>query len=130
MEYTFKDSTTFFLDGRNMKGAHNEFASYAHGTKGSAVISTSAHSPARCRMFKDQLIEYNWRKPADNMTWAYPQEPRERSPYDIEWEHLMDAIRNDKPYNEVPRGVQASAVTSMGRMAAHTGQVITYDGFM
>ena len=39
----------------------------------------------------------------------------------------MDAVRNDKPYNEVDRGVAASVVTSMGRMAAHTGQEITYD---
>jgi hypothetical protein len=39
----------------------------------------------------------------------------------------MDAIRNNKPYNEVQRGVEASLVTSMGRMAAHTGQVITYE---
>jgi len=44
-----------------------------------------------------------------------------------EWNDLIDAIRNDKPYNEVPFGVQASVVTSMGRMAAHTGQEITYD---
>jgi hypothetical protein len=28
---------------------------------------------------------------------------------------------------EVKRGAEASLVTSMGRMAAHTGQVITYD---
>jgi len=40
---------------------------------------------------------------------------------------LMDAIRHDKPYNEAKRGVQASLVTSLGRMAAHTGQEITYD---
>ena len=39
----------------------------------------------------------------------------------------MAAIRNDKPYNEVKRGVEASLVTSMGRMAALTGQEITYD---
>ena len=39
----------------------------------------------------------------------------------------MDAIRNNKPYNEVKRGVEASLVTSMGRMAAHTGQEITFD---
>ena len=39
----------------------------------------------------------------------------------------MDAIRNDKPYNEVKRGAEASLVTAMGRMAAHTGQVITCD---
>jgi hypothetical protein len=39
----------------------------------------------------------------------------------------MAAIRNDKPYSEVKRGVQASVVTSMGRIAAHTGQEITYE---
>ena len=45
----------------------------------------------------------------------------------MEWDDLVSAIREDKPYNEVERGVMASTVTSMGRMAAHTGQVITLD---
>ena len=45
----------------------------------------------------------------------------------MEWDDLIQAIRQDKPYNEVKRGAEASLVTSMGRMAAHTGQVITYD---
>jgi hypothetical protein len=49
------------------------------------------------------------------------------SPYQIEWDVLIDAIRNDKPHNEVERGVKASLVTSLGRMAAHTGQEITYE---
>ena len=39
----------------------------------------------------------------------------------------MGAIRNNKPYNEVKRGVEASLVSSMGRMAAHTGQEISYE---
>ena len=39
----------------------------------------------------------------------------------------MDAVKNDKPHNEVERGVQASVVTSMGRMAAHIGKEVTYD---
>ena len=30
-------------------------------------------------------------------------------------------------YNEVERGAKASLVTSMGRMAAHTGRIVTYD---
>ena len=47
--------------------------------------------------------------------------------YQVEWDELIDAIRQDKPYNEVKRGAEASLVTSMGRMAAHTGQVVTYD---
>ena len=43
---------------------------------------------------------------------------------------MLDAIRNDKPYNEVNRGVSASLVTSMGRMAAHTRQSVTYDDIL
>ena len=47
-----------------------------------------------------------------------------------EWNDLIDAIRKDKPYNEVKRGVEASLVTSMGRMAAHTGREITYNDML
>lgn len=48
------------------------------------------------------------------------------NPYQNEWNELVAAIKENKPYNEVPRGIQASVVTSMGRMAAHTGQETTY----
>jgi len=119
IEYTFADGTSLMVEGRTIPGCYNEFASYAHGTKGSAVISTAAHSPAKCRIYKDQRIDQG--KPA----WAFPQP--EPNPYQVEWEDLITAIREDRPYNEVERGVIASLVTSMGRMAAHTGQLITYD---
>ena len=49
----------------------------------------------------------------------------EPDPYQVEWDDLITAIRQDKPYNEVKRGAEASLVTAMGRMAAHTGQIIT-----
>ena len=39
----------------------------------------------------------------------------------------MDAIRQDKPYNEVKRGTEASLVVIMGRKAVHTGQSVTFD---
>jgi len=119
VEYTFPDGTKLMLDGRTIAGCHNEFASYAHGSKGAAVISTAAHSPAKCRIYK------GWNLDKENMVWAFRQP--ERSPYQLEWDHLIDAIRNDKPYNEVERGVEASLVTSMGRMAAHTGKLVTRD---
>lgn len=139
VEYTFPDGTKLFMDGRNMAGCHTEFSSYAHGTKGCAVISESGHAPSRARIYKGQVIHQVPRQrrrrgaEADpptrhpDLVWAFPQEPREPNPYDREWEHLMAAIRNDTEFNEVDRGVQASLVTAMGRMAAHTGQVITYD---
>ncbi len=40
---------------------------------------------------------------------------------------FIDAIRNDKPHNEVVRGTKSSLATAMGRMASHTGQIVTYD---
>lgn len=122
VEYTFADGTKLFLDGRNVAGCHDEFASYAHGTKGLGIISTSSHTPAKCRIFKGQNIA------KDDQVWAYSQP--ERNPYQIEWERLIAAIRDNQPHNEVKRGVEASVVTSMGRMAAHTGQVITYDDML
>ncbi|HWQ90953.1 MAG TPA: gfo/Idh/MocA family oxidoreductase, partial [Clostridia bacterium] len=54
----------------------------------------------------------------------------EPNPYQVEWEDLINAIRKNEPYNEVKRGVEASLVTSMGRMAAHTGQVVTYEDIL
>lgn len=119
VEYTFPDGTKLFYQGRNMSGCQNGFASYAHGTKGSAVISTSGHTPGKVRTYKGHLME------GAEPIWRYPQP--EKSPYQLEWDDLIDAIRNNKPYNEVRRGAEASLVTSMGRMAAHTGQVIKYE---
>jgi predicted dehydrogenase len=119
IEYTFDDGAKLFLEGRNIDGCDSEFASYAHGTKGSAIISTASHSPAKCRIYKGQKMVKK------NLTWAYP--PPEQNPYQLEWDHLVEAIRKDHTYNEVKRGVEASLVTSMGRMAAHTGQVVTFE---
>jgi predicted dehydrogenase len=119
VEYTFADGTKLFLYARNIPGCHGEFASYAHGTKGSAVISTYIHTPAKCRIYKG----HNFIK--DNLAWAFPQP--EPSPYQLEWDDLIDAIRNDKPFNEAKRGAQDSLVTAMARRAVHTGQIVTYD---
>ena len=122
VEYTYEDGTKLFYVGRNISGCKGGFSSYVHGTKGSAIVSTRSHSPGRVRTFKGHNMD------ADNMIWAYPQP--EKSPYQIEWDDLIDAIRTDKPYNEAKRGAESSMVSSMGRMAAHTGQVVTWDDIL
>jgi len=119
VEYTFGDGAKLLLYARGTNGCRNEFASYAHGTKGSAVISTYMHTPAKCRIYKGQSLT------ADNLAWSFP--PPEPNPYQLEWDELIDAIRSDKPYNEAKRGTEASLVTLMARRAVHTGQVVTYD---
>ena len=119
VEYTFADGTKLFLDGRTMPGCHEHFASYAHGTKGLALISIGGHSADKCRIFQGQT--------PDNAKTAWKYSQPAISHYRLEWEDLIEAIRQDTPYNESKRGAEASLVASMGRMAAHTGQVITYD---
>jgi predicted dehydrogenase len=127
VEYTYPDGTKLFYYGRNMRGCEGGFSSYAHGTKGSAIISTSSHHPGKVRTFKGHRHDRWLRKasgPNDELIWGPPEEP---SPYQLEWDDLVDAIRQDKPYNEAKRGAEGSLVTSMGRMAAHTGRTVTYE---
>jgi predicted dehydrogenase len=119
VEYTFADGTKLHLEGRTIPGCHQEFASYAHGTRGSAIISANGHTPARSKIFRGHNFVN-----AD-IVWRGPQ--NEPDPYQEEWEHLMTAIRNDRAYNEVRRGAEASLITAMGRLASHTGQVVTRD---
>lgn len=119
VEYTYPDGTKLFFDGRTMLGCRNDMSSVVHGSKGSAIVSTSGHTPGRVRTFEGQ------KQGRREVMWEYPQP--EQNPYRLEWVDFVEAIVNNLPYNEVPRGVEASLVTSMGRMAAHTGQEITYD---
>ena len=118
VEYTFKDGAKLYMHGRTMNGCHGDFASYAHGSKGLGIISQAGHAPAPCKIFKGQSFN-------DPVAWAYPG--RESNPYQDEWNNLMTAIRDNKPFNECERGVKASVVSAMGRFATHTGQEVTYD---
>lgn len=119
VEYTYEDGSKMFFKSRIMSGCENNMSSVVHGTKGSAIVSTSGHSPGKVRTFRGQ------RQVRSDLIWKYPQP--ELNPYQLEWDDLVAAIVNDTPYNEVPRGVEASVVTSMGRMSAHTGQIVTFD---
>jgi hypothetical protein len=122
VEYTFGDGSKLFLEGRNIEGCDQQFASFAHGAKGCAVISTAGHTPCYASTYKGQTYD------KDQQIWAFPQP--EPNPYQLEWDDLIAAIRNNTEYNEVKRGAEASLVASMGRMAAHTGQIITYDDIL
>ncbi len=121
VEYTYPDGSKFFLDGRCMAGCKNIYSSYAHGSKGIAVVSKNGDCGMPSSTYRGQNIT------RANMIWESKVRPDERNPYQNEWNDLIDAIRSDTPYNETASGVKTSLVTSLGRMAAHTGQEITYD---
>ncbi|MBN2577413.1 MAG: Gfo/Idh/MocA family oxidoreductase [Pirellulales bacterium] len=118
VEYTYPDGAVLYFQGRSISGCHDEMATYAYGTKGSAVILDPG-PPAKTRTYKGNHFKKR------ELIWAYP-DPKS-NPYHSEWDDLIDAIRTDKPYNETRRGAEASLVSSMGRMSAHTGQVVTFE---
>ncbi len=124
VEYTYSDGTKFFFDGRCMTGCYDNFSSYIHGTKGSAIVSRTGDCGGPSSIYSGQTPKGSER------TWVSKTPPGEENWYQNEWNDLMDAIRNDQPYNEVERGVTVSVVTSMGRMAAHTGQEITFEAML
>ena len=124
VEYTFADGAKMYMDGRCINGCNDIYSSYAHGSKGMAIVAKHSDCGFPSSTFKGQ----NQQK--SNMLWMSKAIPGQQDPYLNEWNDLMDAIRNNKPYNEVKRGVEASMVTSMGRKAAHTGQEITFEDFL
>ncbi len=121
VEYTFADNTKLLMDGRCVAGDMPLYNSFAHGTKGSAIISKNGDCGTPSSTYKTQAPDRN------NMIW---QSSDNSNPYQNEWDELVAAIRENKPHNEVKRGVDASVATSMGRMAAHTGQEITWDDML
>jgi predicted dehydrogenase len=124
VEYTFEDGSKFTMDGRNIPGCNEIYSSYAHGSKGIAIVSKSGDCGLPSSTHKGQ------NPTRANTIWESKLRPEESDPYQNEWNDLVDAIRSDTPYNETERGVKASLVTSMGRMAAHTGQEISYDDML
>ena len=121
-EYTFADGAQMYMDGRCVVGCKDYYSSYAHGSKGIGDC---------CHEWRLQAAVQHSQRPEPDCAAIRSGLPKSRrtrrNPYINEWNDLLDAIRNDKPYNEVERGVKASLVTSMGRFAAHTGQEITYE---
>jgi predicted dehydrogenase len=121
VEYTFEDGTKLLMDGRNMIGANSIYSSYAHGSKGMAILAKNGDCGTPSSTYKGQNANKG------KLIW----ESKDTSnPYQNEWNTLIAAIRNNTPHNEVKRGVEASIATSMGRMAAHTGQEISWNDML
>ena len=120
VEYTFKDGTRLFAQGRHQQGTWECFQSTIHGTTGCAVIGEGVPNP---RIYKGHNPD------AANLLWEY-KDGQAKDQYQIEQDVLFDSIRNNKPINEAERCCMATMVGVLGRMAAETGRTITWDEAM
>ncbi|MBN1855205.1 MAG: Gfo/Idh/MocA family oxidoreductase [Pirellulales bacterium] len=118
MEFTFPNGKKAFCGFRRAENGHQEFATFVHCSKRSGQFSGNIHA-ATVHMFQDHRIAN------DNIAWS--PNPDEHSPWDYEWIHFIDSIRNDKPHNEAKRAVYADYASLMGRAAAHLNRIVTWD---
>jgi len=118
VEYTFADGAKLFAFSRHMQNCWQTYSDYAHGSKGSAIVMTNLSRPLS-RIYKSQNMV------PEEMTWEFGK--REANPYVVEWQVLLDAIRQDKPHNEAHRAGEAEVAALMGRAAVHTGKAVTWD---
>jgi len=121
IEYTFADGTKALVNSRAVQNCHNDFATFVHGTRCAAQFSGNVHAPT-VQIYKDQ------RTAQSNVTWRPERE--KVSPYQVEWDVLLDAIRQDRPHNEVRRAAFANLASIMGRAAVHSGKIITWEQIM
>ncbi|MCF7975600.1 MAG: Gfo/Idh/MocA family oxidoreductase [Phycisphaerae bacterium] len=119
VEFTFPDGTRMQAQGRHMDNCWGFFGDVIHGTTGSAVLGEGITKP---RLFKGHNTT------AENTIWQF--EGSRHDGYQTEHDLLFDAIRNNKPYNETERSAYAAMTGILGRMAAESGQTITWDQAM
>lgn len=118
IEFTFADGSKAGVTGRYIPGCHTEFATFVHGTKAAAKFSGDIHAPD-CLLYRDQRTERG------NVAWRPEKEAV--NPWQAEWDVLLDAIRNNRPHNEVKRAAWSNLGAMMGRSAVHMGRIITWD---
>jgi myo-inositol 2-dehydrogenase/D-chiro-inositol 1-dehydrogenase len=107
VNYLYPNGVRAFLASRQIAGCHNENSDYVLGTKGSLTI------------------ERGMPKITGQTEWSYDG-PR-NDMYQTEHDRLFASIRQGKPINEGKWMATSTMLAMMGRMAAYTGQQITWD---
>ncbi|MCL2743124.1 MAG: Gfo/Idh/MocA family oxidoreductase [Planctomycetaceae bacterium] len=118
VEYRFADGKRMMMFAQTLPNTYSTFEAIIHGTKGSAVVGEGVGEP---RFFAD----FNASRNRKDGVWT-AAEPANNS-YQTEHDLFFKAIRENQPYNEIDRGINATFVAILGRMAMETGQFVTAD---
>ncbi|GHT37723.1 streptomycin biosynthesis protein StrI [Planctomycetales bacterium] len=115
VEYRFADGKRLMMFAQTIPNTYATFESIIHGTKGSAVVGEGVSEP---RFFAD----FNASRNRKDGIWTASAKGNDS--YQTEHDLFFKAIRDNQPYNEIERGINATFVPIMGRMAMETGQFV------
>ena len=108
VNYLYPNNARATVANRQIVGCYNENADYIQGTKGTAIIGRGPNP----------RIE-------GETTWSY--EGQKYDMYQREHDVLFASIRKGTVINNGERLATSTMLAIMGRMAAYTGQQITWD---
>jgi predicted dehydrogenase len=107
--YEYADGARLFSNCRQQKGCKGDMSAQVFGSRGRADISER----------KRGLVIRAERE------WVY--EGQSPNMYQVEHDELFASIRSGKPINNGDYMAHSTLLAIMGRMAAYTGQVITWE---
>ena len=111
VNYLYPNGVRAFMANRQIVGCYNENADYILGTKG------------RCTIGRGPLPKIEGQK-----EWTYTGERNDM--YQAEHDTLFAAIRKGQPVNDGKWMTTSTMLAMMGRMAAYSGQLITWEQAM
>jgi predicted dehydrogenase len=108
VNYIYPNGVRAFLANRQIEGCYNENADYLLGTDGTCTIGRSPVPRIEGKT--------NW-------TWSGQKYDMYQREHDV----LFASIRKHEPVNNGKRLATSTLLAIMGRMAAYTGQEVTWD---
>ena len=115
VQYTFADGKKMLLHTSNIAGTWAGFRAVIHGSKGCAVLGEGVTDPGFYEDWNDE--------PTGNPFWT-PRSVRNTS-HQTELDRFFKAIRENREWNELDYGIDATFTGILGRMAVETGQRVT-----
>jgi len=110
--YEFPNDVRAFLGQRQIGNTHTDNSDYLMGSEG---IGKSGWNPPYTK---------------GKQKWRYKESAPRIDMYQQEHNELFASIRNGKPINDGDWMAQSTLIGIMGRMAAYTGQEITWEKLM
>lgn len=101
---------------RQIDGCPADNTDYIYGTKGSATVN-------------GWIPTFETRDLDSKRTWQYSGRD-DRDMYQNEHDALFKSIREGAPINDAARGANSTLMAVMARMAAYTGQTVTWEQAM
>lgn len=108
VEYKYADGSNIHSEIRVTNNTFSKNGAFFQGTKGSANL-------------REGIKDLD-----GNKIWKY-RNKENPNPYQIEHDKLFESIEKDIPLNDTEFGAKSTMTAIMGRMACHSGKMITWE---